>query len=219
MGIEENNFIKEDVLKPLFQRYGKEFEEDSVIFDEGDEPHHFYIIFDGKVKIVMNGGENQTILNILGKGELIGEMSLIDKRPRSASAITVTKSKIIILNEDIFFTLMDTRKSFILNVFKTMIDRTKRLTDIVTKLAKKDERTRVLLSFVNNIKSRMNPKKNTLVVSASDLIGDIHKGINLNQDVIAKYIGQLESMNKLKIDEDNNIVIDDLKRLFESINL
>ncbi len=217
--MESNNFIREDLLRPLFERYGKELKEDSVIFNEGDEPHHFYIIFDGKVKIVMNDGNNQTILNVLEKGELIGEMSLIDKQTRSASAITVTETKLIILNEEIFFTLMDTQKSFILNVFKTMIDRTKRLTDIVTKLAKKDERTRFLLSFINNIRSRMNPKTNTLIVSASDLISDIHKGINLNQDIIAKYVGQLESMNKIKIDESNNIVIDDLKKLFNSINI
>ena len=63
-----------------------------ALFREGDPSEHCYKIISGKVEImldvpgVMKRGRRETIA-ICGPGELIGEMSVIDGGPRSASAV------------------------------------------------------------------------------------------------------------------------------------
>lgn len=59
-----------------------------MIFAEGDKGDALYIVVDGEVRISRNiGGMGEEALAILGPGEIFGEMSLIDKSPRSANAI------------------------------------------------------------------------------------------------------------------------------------
>lgn len=57
-----------------------------VLFRKGEAADSCYLILDGAVKVSLpaNDGE-ETLLAILGKGELVGEMALLDRQPRSAT--------------------------------------------------------------------------------------------------------------------------------------
>lgn len=64
------------------------FEENHVIFEEGDPGDKLYLIAKGSVRIskkVPNAGEEA--LAVLEEGAYFGEMSLVDGAPRSAFAI------------------------------------------------------------------------------------------------------------------------------------
>jgi CRP-like cAMP-binding protein len=71
-----------------------QFREGETIFSEGDPSTHCYKIISGKVDILlktpglMRRGQTKTIATC-GVGEIIGEMSVIDEGPRSASAVAV----------------------------------------------------------------------------------------------------------------------------------
>ena len=70
------------------------FKSGETIFNEGDPSDHCYKIVSGRVEIqldvpgTMKRGRRQTVATC-GPGEVIGEMSAIEKGPRSASAIAV----------------------------------------------------------------------------------------------------------------------------------
>lgn len=210
--------LKKEHLEILFSKYGKEFNENEVIFNEGDAPDNFYIIYDGKIKIIKKDENTQTIINVLDNGELFGEMSLIDKQQRSASAVAIIKSKIIILNEEVFFKLMQNQKAFIMNVLKTLIYRTTRLSEVAVKLAKRDEKTRILISLSNIIKTKIEDNSNSISLPSTETIKDISSNIYLTQERIAKHIDELEQMNKLTIDNDY-IIIKNIKKFFTSIGI
>ena len=58
-----------------------------VIFREGDRGDAMYVVLDGKVMISKNiPGAGEEALAFLERGDYFGEMSLIDKKPRSADA-------------------------------------------------------------------------------------------------------------------------------------
>ena len=65
------------------------FKAGEVIFKEGDAPGAVYLINQGSVKIVKDRGGKDDVLATLGFNNIFGEMALIDKKPRSASAIAV----------------------------------------------------------------------------------------------------------------------------------
>ncbi|MDO5702226.1 MAG: cyclic nucleotide-binding domain-containing protein [Lachnospiraceae bacterium] len=68
----------------------KSFQKDEVIFRQGDAADSFYQITGGSVGIFVNyNGKEDIRVNELRKGEIFGEMGVIDAAPRSGSAIAL----------------------------------------------------------------------------------------------------------------------------------
>jgi len=66
----------------------------TVLFDTGDRADCMYVIRSGKVRIYREKDGHDTTLDILKPGDFFGEMSLFDKRPRSASAQVVGETEL-----------------------------------------------------------------------------------------------------------------------------
>ena len=75
----------------------KNFKANEIIFSEGDFPDNMYIVRNGQISIFnsKNGIDNQ--LAVVGPGELIGELAMFDKKPRSASAKALSDCSVVIL--------------------------------------------------------------------------------------------------------------------------
>jgi CRP-like cAMP-binding protein len=79
----------------------------STLFVEGDEPYDLMIIETGDVKLVttaLNGQE--TVLDVLGAGEVLGELSAIDGAPRSATAVALTAVELTSISVDRFLVFL-----------------------------------------------------------------------------------------------------------------
>lgn len=74
----------------------REYEDDEIIFHEGQPAAGMYIIRNGKVRIVQKTvtGDDQE-LTVLLDGDFFGDMGLLDNSPRTATAISMGKSQII----------------------------------------------------------------------------------------------------------------------------
>lgn len=96
--------IDEARAKALFGDYQRRvYPKSSYVINEGDKSDYFYVVLSGKVKIVMADDEGrEVILAILGAGEHFGELSLIDQQPRSASAVTMEESTLLLVTRDRF---------------------------------------------------------------------------------------------------------------------
>ncbi len=73
----------------LLATYSQEerFEPEAMVFTEGERGDKLYIVVDGAVRISrLVPGMGEECLTILGRGEVFGEMALIDDKPRSADA-------------------------------------------------------------------------------------------------------------------------------------
>lgn len=86
------------------------------VFKEGDRGDRAYLVQDGTVEITKNG----VTLATLGKGELFGEMALVDDQPRMASATALTDIAVVIIGRDSFREKLAKADPFIrglLNIF------------------------------------------------------------------------------------------------------
>lgn len=70
-----------------------------IIFCEGEPGDSLYVIMDGEVKIFRNSGNSEITMNILTAGQIFGEMALLDKKPRSATAIATTNTKLAVVSK------------------------------------------------------------------------------------------------------------------------
>ena len=72
-----------------------------ILFKEGDEGEHVYVILDGKLKLGTSSGDGrENLLSILGPGEMFGELSLFDPGPRTSTATAVTDAKLFSLSHE-----------------------------------------------------------------------------------------------------------------------
>jgi len=81
---------------------------ETVLFREGDTEPYLVFIAKGEVGVFKSGtkGAPKPIAR-LGAGKTIGEMSLIDGRPRSASAVTVTPATLMVVTAARFEQLIE----------------------------------------------------------------------------------------------------------------
>lgn len=64
--------------------HAQHFPRDAYLFHEGEAGDSLYIVFDGEVRISRMSGRGEEPLAILGRGEVFGEMALVDDQVRSA---------------------------------------------------------------------------------------------------------------------------------------
>lgn len=74
----------------------KHLQKGDVLVKEGEPGQSFFIIAEGAVKIMLNSYQDspKTVLN-LGVGQLIGEMSLVEQSPRSATVVAIEEPTVI----------------------------------------------------------------------------------------------------------------------------
>lgn len=80
---------------------GKEsYEAGDVIFEEGSHGTAVYVLSSGKVEISKIVYDRKAVLEILGPGDIFGEMSFIDPAPRSATAIALEDTVLELVDKD-----------------------------------------------------------------------------------------------------------------------
>jgi CRP-like cAMP-binding protein len=90
----------EIVRKHVFEQRVKK---DSVLFREGMPGELLYIIMSGCVEIIKETKDHEKIvLATMKTNEIIGEMSLIDSEPRSATGITLEDSVLLVIQKQSF---------------------------------------------------------------------------------------------------------------------
>jgi CRP/FNR family transcriptional regulator, cyclic AMP receptor protein len=71
------------------------------LFDEGDPGDRLYVILEGKIKLTRAASDGrENLLSVLGPGEMFGELSLFDPRPRTASATALTDTRLAAMAHD-----------------------------------------------------------------------------------------------------------------------
>ena len=109
-----------------------------------------FVLLSGSVKIHVEQGERDVILAILGEGDLLGEMSLIDSIGRSASAVTLENTTVLWMDKNTFNYMLDNFPPVARNLVKIMALRVRLSDQLIQALATLDVNGRVarqLLAF------------------------------------------------------------------------
>jgi CRP-like cAMP-binding protein len=105
-----------------------------VLFNQGDPGDALFVVDEGQVAIFMpetpGKAEGQAI-RIFQAGQVLGEMALIDQKPRSASARAETDSKVLLLDKDSFHRLVAGSPALSLSVMAGLSDRIRYTTDFL----------------------------------------------------------------------------------------
>ena len=114
------------------------------LFDEGDAGDRLYVILDGKIKLTRTAPDGrENLLSVLGPGEMFGELSLFDPRPRTASAVAVTDSRLAALANDNLRHWLTGRPDVAMHLLRALAQRLRRANDVMADLVFTDVPGRV----------------------------------------------------------------------------
>jgi CRP-like cAMP-binding protein len=101
------NLEERDLAEIAGLQIERKFPKGAVIFEEGTLGDYMYLIQEGQVKVTkMSEDGREKILEILGPGDFFGEMSVLDREPRSASIKTTRACLLLALSRHDFLGLL-----------------------------------------------------------------------------------------------------------------
>jgi signal transduction histidine kinase len=92
----------------------------AIIFKEGDVGDAMYIIRSGRVVVVQEHLHTPTILGYRGVGEIIGEMALLENKPRFASVVAAEEVSLLRISRENFEELRSSSPSFDLSIAQAL---------------------------------------------------------------------------------------------------
>jgi CRP/FNR family transcriptional regulator, cyclic AMP receptor protein len=161
------------------------------LFDEGASGNQLYVVLDGKIKLTRAAADGrENLLSVVGPGEMFGELSLFDPRPRTASAIAVTDSRLGALAHDDLRNWLTGRPDVALHLLQALAQRLRRANDVMADLVFTDVPGRVAKALLD----------------LADRFGAVRDdGLQVNHDLTQEELAQLvgasrETVNKALAD-------------------
>jgi CRP/FNR family transcriptional regulator len=162
-----------------------------TLFSEGHEGDRLYVILDGKIKLTRTAPDGrENLLSVLGPGEMFGELSFFDPRPRTASAITVTDVRLAGLGHDDLRPFLKGYPEIAVHLLRALAQRLRRTNEIMADLVFTDVPGRVAKALLD-LAERFG--------QASE--GGVHVHHDLTQEELAQLVGaSRETVNKALAD-------------------
>jgi CRP/FNR family cyclic AMP-dependent transcriptional regulator len=123
------------------------FKRGEVLFHDGDPGNVLYVLRSGEVKVVLIADDGEeTILHVVRAGECLGELSLVDGAPRSATSVALDRVEALALLREDFLALVERRPAVARAVMAALAGMVRRLSaqvqdvmtlDVAARLAKK----------------------------------------------------------------------------------
>jgi CRP-like cAMP-binding protein len=166
-----------------------------ALFAEGDPGDRLYVILDGKIKLGATSGDGrETLLAIVGPGEMFGELSLFDPGPRTATATALTDTHLLGLGHDDLQPWLTGRPEVAGSLLRALARRLRRTNEAMADLVFSDVPGRVAKALLDLA---------TKFGEAQD-DGSVHVVHDLTQEELAQLVGaSRETVNKALADFQN----------------
>ena len=108
------------------------FKKGATIIHEGTTGSNAYLILSGSVEVYKKVGDEKLVLSRLVKGNIFGEMSLVDDKPRSATIVALEDTEVRILSRERFESMLEQNPRAVIPLLKQVFQRVRYLNQMVT---------------------------------------------------------------------------------------
>ncbi len=169
----------------------------TLLLQSGDPGERFYLLRKGRAKVYLgNDDGREVILALLGPGDFIGEMALVDDEPCSASVMTLEESEFVSIGKAEFQKLLVSSPDMAVNLLKALARRLREADQQIESLALNDVRTRV----ENVLRGLAEPENSTLVIPARLTHKDIAAMVGASREVVTRALRSLEEAGVVRVE-------------------
>ena len=184
-----------------------------ILFKEGDEGEHVYVIVDGKLKLGTSSADGrENLLSILGPGEMFGELSLFDPGPRTSTATAVTDAKLLSLSHEKLIPWLKGNPEVSPHLLARLAQRLRRTNEAVGDLVFSDVPGRVAKALID-LGERFGKQTDEGLYVHHDLTQEeLAQLVGASRETVNKALADFAGRNWLKLDG-REVLITDLDRL------
>jgi CRP/FNR family cyclic AMP-dependent transcriptional regulator len=197
----------------LFTRFGRDFRAGEVLFREGEQGEEMYVIQSGVVQILKHVGQDDRPLATLGRGEFVGEMALLNDKPRTATAVVLEDAQCLVIDRATLEHMVAHSTEIALRLVKKLARRLDSADEMIQILLNPDPKARVLLSLKRHAEGFGQDTGLGVHVHASPL--DLSREVGADEAQVRDVLERLRRLRIAAEDETGGIVIMDLPRLLE----
>jgi CRP/FNR family cyclic AMP-dependent transcriptional regulator len=185
----------------------------SILFKEGDDGEHLYIIIDGKLKLGTSSGDGrENLLSILGPGEMFGELSLFDPGPRTSTATAVTDAKLLSLSHEKVIPWLKQNPEVSLQLLTRLSQRLRRTNEAVGDLVFSDVPGRVAKALIDLGDRFGKTTPEGLLVNHDLTQEELAQLVGASRETVNKALADFAGRGWLKLDG-RSVLIADIDRL------
>ena len=198
---------------PSILRFGRDFSAGEVLFREGERGDEMYVIQSGLVRVVKRVGGEYRSLATLGRGEFIGEMAILNGRPRTATALVLEDARCLVIDAATLEQMLSDNTEIALRLVKKLARRLDSADEMIQMLLNPDPQARVLLALRRHAEAFGDETPQGVRLHGSAV--DIAREGGVDGAQVRDVLSRLSRMRIATEDETGAIVVSDLPRLME----
>lgn len=165
-----------------------------TLFREGDPGGVVLALRSGRVKICTHTpAGREVVLSLKGRGEFVGELSALDGRPRSASAVAVEPSEVVVLSGDAFNTFLERNPRFAVHLLRLLAAQFRAADRLLTEREAGDVVSRVvsrLLELGEDVREHTGSVRPVVLSLSHD---DLAAWVGASREATSRALGHLRS--------------------------
>jgi CRP-like cAMP-binding protein len=173
----------------------RRYRQRSTLFFEGDDAHDVLVIGSGEVKVAVNSAEGREIvLDVLGPGEILGELSAIDGFPRSATATALTAVEVFAVDMVRFNAFIDTHHAAALALLRSITKRLRGTTRRQVEFGTVDALGRVCGRITEMIDRYGQPNGDSITIPTMLSQTEVAGWAGLSREAVVKALAALRAL-------------------------
>lgn len=185
----------------------KRFKRGECIVEQGKKSNMLAIILTGRARVITTDNRGrEVILATMSPGDYIGEMSLIDNQPHSATVRAEVQTDVLILGRVEFARCLPENTSMAYAVMKGLVQRLRHADRKIESLALMDVYGRVARALLEFAKP---DKDSQMVIRERVSRQDVAKMIGASREMVSRVMKDLEDRGFIELREDGVTVIKD----------
>lgn len=195
---------------PLFARFGREYQPGDVLFREGESGEIMFVIQSGAVRITKDIDGEQKSLAVLGPGEFVGEMAILNAKPRAATATVVEPTRCLVIEARMLESMVSKNSEIAFRLIRKLAKRLDSANALVEILMHRDPKARVMLALARHAEAFGERTEQGIRIRTSP--EDIGREVNVDDWVVREVIARLRRL-RLVVEEQSSMVVVDVGRL------
>lgn len=184
-----------------------------VLFREGEPGDRLYVVEEGKVKLGTTSGDGrETLLAVVGPGEMIGELSLFDPGPRTATATALTDAVLRGLGHDALRPWLVGRPEVAEPLLRALAQRLRRTNEAMSDLIFSDVPGRVAKALIDLGERFGVQGPNGIVVNHDMTQEELAQLVGASRETVNKALADFAHRGWIRL-ESRSVTINDVDRL------
>lgn len=184
-----------------------------TLFEEGEPGDRLYVILDGKVKLGHSSPDGrESLMAVLGPGEMFGELSLFDPGKRAATATALTDASVLELSNEQLMPWLAGRPEVAAALLQALARRIRRTNEAMADLVFSDVPGRVAKALMDLGEKFGTVTPEGLLVTHDMTQEEIAQLVGASRETVNKALADFTQRGWVRL-ESRQVVILDVERL------